>query len=237
MPRKNNELAEADGFKQAVESLFVGEKAKAQALADQKYDLVRQKLHELGGHALFTIGMTAFYLGITSSAIREARRRGNRNDPVGVAKRQKEDPFFGKHAARKDVILKWWAKILREKNGIEQEITGNVGLDFLSTLFIVFKDSKTGKPVVLCNRLSISVDTDLLERTLANQKTEVRALLPEKAIAMPWHEHQEKAAFIDAYREQIEEQHRAKILWLDRMEAQSKAESDRRELEESTPRR
>lgn len=195
--------------------------------AKQDYASVRKMLHGMSGDALFTLSMTAFFLGIASSALREARKKY-------------DDPFFlsKSHTARKDQILRWWATILKKKSGVEEEIEGSAGLDLRPSpnLFIVFKDKITGRPVVLCNSLITSVSDELLSETLRTG-CRIVALTPEKAIEKPWALHEEKAAYIEAYRKHLEAKHRVALLWLDREEAQSKAIADRTELGASTVRR
>lgn len=227
MPRMTNEKAEQEGFKNALESLFADPKKREEILAKQDYAPVRKKLHEMSGDALFTLSMTAFFLGITSSALREARKKYD--DPFSVSK---------SHATRKDQILRWWATVLKKKAGVDEEIEGGVGLDLHPNpnLFIVFKDKITGRPVVLCNSLITSVSDELLSDTL-RAGCRVVALTPEKAIEKPWAVHEEKAAYIEAYRKHLEAKHRRALLWLDREEAQSKAIADRAELDASTARR
>ena len=224
MPRKTNEKAEEEGFKNALESIFADQDKRDELLDSQDYASVRKKLHEMSGDALFTLSMTAFFLGITSSALREARKKYD--DPFSVSK---------SHAARKDQILRWWATVLKKKSGLEEEIEGSAGLDLRPSpnLFIVFKDRKTGSPVVLCNSLITSVSDELLSDTLRTG-CRVVALTPEKAIEKPWEVHEEKAAYIEAYRKHLETKHREKLLWLDREQAQSKALADRAELDAST---
>lgn len=226
MPRLTNEQAEQEGFQKTLESLFVSEEKREEMTAKQDYASVRKKLHEMGGDALFTLSMTAFFLGITSSALREARKKY-------------DDPFFlsKSHTARKDQILRWWATVLKKKSGVEEEIEGSAGLDLRPSpnLFIVFKDKITGRPVVLCNSLITSVSDELLSDTLRTG-CRIVALTPEKAIEKPWAMHEEKAAYIEAYRKHLETKHREKLLWLDREQAQSKAIADRAELDASTPR-
>ena len=227
MPRMTNEKAEAEGFKNALESLFADKEERKRIKATQDYASVRKKLHEMGGDALLTLSMTAFFLGITSSALREARKKYD--DPFSVSK---------SHTARKDQILRWWATVLKKKSGLEEEIEGSAGLDLHPNpnLFIVFKDKITGRPVVLCNSLITSVSDELLSDTL-RAGCRVVALTPEKAIEKPWAVHEEKAAYIEAYRKHLEAKHRVALLWLDREEAQSKAIADRTELGASTVRR
>lgn len=222
-----NEKAEAEGFKNALESLFADKEERKRIKATQDYASVRKKLHEMGGDALLTLSMTAFFLGITSSALREARKKYD--DPFSVSK---------SHTARKDQILRWWATVLKKKSGLEEEIEGSAGLDLHPNpnLFIVFKDKITGRPVVLCNSLITSVSDELLSDTL-RAGCRVVALTPEKAIEKPWAVHEEKAAYIEAYRKHLEAKHRVALLWLDREEAQSKAIADRTELGASTVRR
>lgn len=224
MPRKTNEKAEEEGFKNALESIFADQDKRDELLDSQDYASVRKKLHEMSGDALFTLSMTAFFLGITSSALREARKKYD--DPFSVSK---------SHAARKDQILRWWATVLKKKAGVDEEIEGGVGLDLHPNpnLFIVFKDKITGRPVVLCNSLITSVSDELLSDTL-RAGCRVVALTPEKAIEKPWAMHEEKAAYIEAYRKHLETKHREKLLWLDREQAQSKALADRAELDAST---
>ncbi|MBA0350871.1 hypothetical protein D7Y52_18810 [Stenotrophomonas maltophilia] len=221
-----NEKAEAEGFKNALESLFADKEERKRIKATQDYASVRKKLHEMGDDALLTLSMTAFFLGITSSALREARKKY-------------DDPFFvsKSHTARKDQILRWWATVLKKKSGVEEEIEGSAGLDLRPNpnLFIVFKDRKTGSPVVLCNSLITSVSDELLSDTL-RAGCRVVAFTPEKAIEKPWAVHEEKAAYIEAYRKHLEAKHRRALLWLDREEAQSKAIADRAELDASTAR-
>ncbi|MEN4950275.1 hypothetical protein [Stenotrophomonas sp. TWI819] len=221
-----NEKAEQEGFKNALESLFADPKKREEILAKQDYASVRRKLHAMSGDALFTLSMTAFFRGITSSALREARKKCD--DPFSVSK---------SHSARKDQILRWWATVLKKKSGVVEEIEGGVGLDLHPSpnLFIVFKDKKTGRPVVLCNSLITSVSDELLSDTLRTG-CRIVALAPEKAIEKPWSVHQEKAAYIQAYRKHLEAQHREKLLWLDRKQAQSKSLADRAELDASTAR-
>lgn len=227
MPRMTNEKAEEEGFKNALESIFADQDKRDELLESQDYASVRKKLHEMSGDALFTLSMTSFFLGITSSALREARKKY-------------DDPFFlsKSHTARKDQILRWWATVLKKKSGLEEEIEGSAGLDLRPSpnLFIVFKDRETGSPVVLCNSLITSVSDELLSDTLRTG-CRVVALTPEKAIEKPWALHEEKAAYIEAYRKHLEAQHRVALLWLDREEAQSKAIADRTELGTSTVRR
>ena len=227
MPRMTNEKAEEEGFKNALESIFADQDKRDELLDSQDYASVRKKLHEMSGDALFTLSMTAFFLGITSSALREARKKY-------------DDPFFlsKSHAARKDQILRWWATVLKKKSGLEEEIEGSAGLDLRPSpnLFIVFKDRKTGRPVVLCNSLITSVSDELLSDTLRTG-CRVVALTPEKAIEKPWAVHEEKAAYIEAYRKHLEAKHRQKLQWLDREQAQSKALADQAELDASTVRR
>lgn len=227
MPRKTNEKAEEEGFKNALESIFADQDKRDELLDSQDYASVRKKLHEMSGDALFTLSMTAFFLGITSSALREARKKYD--DPFSVSK---------SHTARKDQILRWWATVLKKKSGLEEEIEGSAGLDLRPSpnLFIVFKDRKTGRPVVLCNSLITSVSDELLSDTLRTG-CRVVAFTPEKAIEKPWAVHEEKAAYIEAYRKHLEAKHRVALLWLDREEAQSKAIADRAELDASTARR
>lgn len=227
MPRMTNEKAEQEGFKNALESLFADPKKREEILAKQDYASVRRKLHAMSGDALFTQSMTAFFLGITSSALREARKKYD--DPFSMSK---------SHTARKDQILRWWATVLKKRSGLVEEIEGGVGLDLHPNpnLFIVFKDKKTGRPVVLCNSLITSVSDELLSDTL-RAGCRVVALTPEKAIEKPWAVHEEKAAYIEAYRKHLEAKHRRALLWLDREEAQSKAIADRAELDASTARR
>jgi cbb3-type cytochrome oxidase subunit 3 len=227
MPRLTNEQAEQEGFQKTLESLFASEEKREEMTAKQDYASVRKMLHRMSGDALFTLSMTAFFLGITSSALREARKKYD--DPFSVSK---------SHAARKDQILRWWATVLKKKSGLVEEIEGGVGLDLHPNpnLFIVFKDKKTGRPVVLCNSLITSVSDELLSDTLRTG-CRIVALTPEKAIEKPWAVHQEKAAYIQAYRKHLEAQHREKLLWLDREQAQSKAIADRAELDASTVRR
>ena len=227
MPRLTNEQAEQEGFQKTLESLFASEEKREEMTAEQDYASVRKMLHRMSGDALFTLSMTAFFLGITSSALREARKKYD--DPFSVSK---------SHAARKDQILRWWATVLKKKSGLVEEIEGGVGLDLHPNpnLFIVFKDKKTGRPVVLCNSLITSVSDELLSDTLRTG-CRIVALTPEKAIEKPWAVHQEKAAYIQAYRKHLEAQHREKLLWLDREQAQSKAIADRAELDASTVRR
>lgn len=222
-----NEKAEQEGFKNALESLFADPKKREEILAKQDYASVRRKLHAMSGDALFTQSMTAFFLGITSSALREARKKYD--DPFSMSK---------SHTARKDQILRWWATVLKKRSGLVEEIEGGVGLDLHPNpnLFIVFKDKKTGRPVVLCNSLITSVSDELLSDTL-RAGCRVVALTPEKAIEKPWAVHEEKAAYIEAYRKHLEAKHRRALLWLDREEAQSKAIADRAELDASTARR
>lgn len=224
MPRMTNEKAEEEGFKNALESLFLHKEERKRIKAAQDYASVRKKLHEMGGDALFTLSMTAFFLGITSSALREARKKYD--DPFSVSK---------SHTARKDQILRWWATVLKKKSGLEEEIEGSAGLDLRPSpnLFIVFKDKITGRPVVLCNSLITSVSDELLSDTLRTG-CRIVALTPEKAIEKPWEVHEEKAAYIEAYRKHLETKHREKLLWLDREQAQSKALADRAELDAST---
>lgn len=221
-----NEKAEEEGFKNALESIFADQDKRDELLESQDYASVRKKLHEMGGDALLTLSMTAFFLGITSSALREARKKY-------------DDPFFlsKSHTARKDQILRWWATVLKKKSGVEEEIEGSAGLDLRPSpnLFIVFKDKITGRPVVLCNSLITSVSDELLSDTLRTG-CRIVALTPEKAIEKPWAMHEEKAAYIEAYRKNLETKHREKLLWLDREQAQSKAIADRAELDASTPR-
>jgi len=219
-----NEKAEQEGFKNALESLFADPKKREEILAKQDYASVRKKLHEMSGDAFFTLSMTAFFLGITSSALREARKKYD--DPFSVSK---------SHTARKDQILRRWATVLKRKSGLVEEIEGGVGLDLHPNpnLFIVFKDKITGRPVVLCNSLITSVSDELLSDTL-RAGCRVVALTPEKAIEKPWAVHEEKAAYIEAYRNHLEAKHRQKLLWLDREQAQSKALADRAELDAST---
>lgn len=226
MPRLTSEQAEQEGFQKTLESLFASEEKREEMTAKQDYASVRKKLHEMSGDALFTLSMTAFFLGITSSALREARKKYD--DPFSVSK---------SHAARKDQILRWWATVLKKKSGLVEEIEGGVGLDLHPNpnIFIVFKDKKTGRPVVLCNSLITSVSDELLSDTL-RAGCRVVALTPEKAIEKPWAAHEEKAAYIEAYRKHLETKHREKLLWLDREQAQSKAIADRAELDASTPR-
>lgn len=221
-----NEKAEEEGFKNALESLFADEKERKRIKATQDYASVRKKLHEMGGDALFTLSMTAFFLGITSSALREARKKYD--DPFSLSK---------SHTARKDQILRWWATVLKKKSGLEDEIEGSAGLDLHPNpnLFIVFKDKINGRPVVLCNSLITSVSDKLLSDTLRTG-CRIVALTPEKAIEKPWAMHEEKAAYIEAYRKHLEAQHWEKLLWLDREQAQSKAIAGRAELDASTPR-
>ncbi|WIA63259.1 hypothetical protein [Stenotrophomonas sp. BIO128-Bstrain] len=227
MPRKTNEKAEEEGFKNALESIFADQDKRDELLDSQDYASVRKKLHEMSGDALFTLSMTAFFLGITSSALREARKKYD--DPFSVSK---------SHAARKDQILRWWATVLKKKSGLEEEIEGSAGLDLRPSpnLFIVFKDRKTGSPVVLCNSLITSVSDELLSDTLRTG-CRVVALTPEKAIEKPWAVHDEKAAYIEAYRKHLEAKHRQKLLWMDREQAQSKALAERAELDASTTKR
>ncbi|MBW8374969.1 hypothetical protein [Stenotrophomonas sp.] len=227
MPRKTNEKAEEEGFKNALESIFADQDKRDELLDSQDYASVRKKLHEMSGDALFTLSMTAFFLGITSSALREARKKYD--DPFSVSK---------SHAARKDQILRWWATVLKKKSGLEEEIEGSAGLDLRPSpnLFIVFKDRKTGSPVVLCNSLITSVSDELLSDTLRTG-CRVVALTPEKAIEKPWAVHDEKAAYIEAYRKHLEAKHRQKLLWMDREHAQSKALAERAELDASTTKR
>jgi len=227
MPRKTNEKAEEEGFKNALESIFADQDKRDELLDSQDYASVRKKLHEMSGDALFTLSMTAFFLGITSSALREARKKYD--DPFSVSK---------SHTARKDQILRWWTTVLKKKSGVEEEIEGSAGLDLRPSpnLFIVFKDKITGRPVVLCNSLITSVSDELLSDTL-RAGCRVVALTPEKAIEKPWEVHEEKAAYIEAYRKHLETKHREKLLWLDREQAQSKALADRAELDASTVRR
>ncbi len=226
MPRMTNEKAEEEGFKNALESIFADQDKRDELLESQDYASVRKKLHEMSGDALFTLSMTSFFLGITSSALREARKKY-------------DDPFFlsKSHTARKDQILRWWATVLKKKSGVEEEIEGSAGLDLRPSpnLFIVFKDKITGRPVVLCNSLITSVSDELLSDTLRTG-CRIVALTPEKAIEKPWAMHEEKAAYIEAYRKHLETKHREKLLWLDREQAQSKAIADRAELDASTPR-
>lgn len=224
MPRKTNEKAEEEGFKNALESIFADQDKRDELLDSQDYASVRKKLHEMSGDALFTLSMTAFFLGITSSALREARKKYD--DPFSVSK---------SHTARKDQILRWWTTVLKKKSGVEEEIEGSAGLDLRPSpnLFIVFKDKITGRPVVLCNSLITSVSDELLSDTL-RAGCRVVALTPEKAIEKPWEVHEEKAAYIEAYRKHLETKHREKLLWLDREQAQSKALADRAELDAST---
>ncbi|MDY0978665.1 MULTISPECIES: hypothetical protein [unclassified Stenotrophomonas] len=221
-----NEKAEEEGFKNALESIFADQDKRDELLESQDYASVRKKLHEMSGDALFTLSMTSFFLGITSSALREARKKY-------------DDPFFlsKSHTARKDQILRWWATVLKKKSGVEEEIEGSAGLDLRPSpnLFIVFKDKITGRPVVLCNSLITSVSDELLSDTLRTG-CRIVALTPEKAIEKPWAMHEEKAAYIEAYRKHLETKHREKLLWLDREQAQSKAIADRAELDASTPR-
>lgn len=226
MPRMTNEKAEEEGFKNALESIFADQDKRDELLESQDYASVRKKLHEMGGDALLTLSMTAFFLGITSSALREARKKYD--DPFSVSK---------SHTARKDQILRWWATVLKKKSGLEEEIEGSAGLDLRPSpnLFIVFKDKITGRPVVLCNSLITSVSDELLSDTLRTG-CRIVALTPEKAIEKPWAMHEEKAAYIEAYRKHLETKHREKLLWLDREQAQSKAIADRAELDASTPR-
>ncbi|HHA2903954.1 TPA: hypothetical protein ACOD92_000195 [Stenotrophomonas maltophilia] len=222
-----DEKAEEEGFKNALESIFADQDKRDELLESQDYASVRKKLHEMSGDALFTLSMTSFFLGITSSALREARKKY-------------DDPFFlsKSHTARKDQILRWWATVLKKKSGLEEEIEGSAGLDLRPSpnLFIVFKDRETGSPVVLCNSLITSVSDELLSDTLRTG-CRVVALTPEKAIEKPWAVHDEKAAYIEAYRKHLEAKHRRALLWLDREEAQSKAIADRAELDASTARR
>lgn len=227
MPRKTNEKAEEEGFKNALESIFADQDKRDELLDSQDYASVRKKLHEMSGDALFTLSMTAFFLGITSSALREARKKYD--DPFSVSK---------SHAARKDQILRWWATVLKKKSGLEEEIEGSAGLDLRPSpnLFIVFKDRKTGSPVVLCNSLITSFSDELLSDTLRTG-CRVVALTPEKAIEKPWAVHDEKAAYIEAYRKHLEAKHRQKLLWMDREQAQSKALAERAELDASTTKR
>lgn len=227
MPRMTNEKAEQEGFKNALESLFADPKKREEILAKQDYASVRRKLHAMSGDALFAQSMTAFFLGITSSALREARKKYD--DPFSMSK---------SHTARKDQILLWWATVLKKRSGPVEEIEGDVGLDLHPNpnLFIVFKDKKMGRPVVLCNSLITSVSDELLSDTL-RAGCRVVALTPEKAIEKPWAVHEEKAAYIEAYRKHLEAKHRRVHLWLDREEAQSKAIADRAELDASTARR
>ncbi len=226
MPRMTNEKAEEEGFKNALESIFADQDKRDELLDSQDYASVRKKLHEMSGDALFTLSMTAFFLGITSSALREARKKY-------------DDPFFlsKSHTARKDQILRWWATVLKKKGGVEEEIEGSAGLDLRPSpnFFIVFKDKITGRPVVLCNSLITSVSDELLSDTLRTG-CRIVALTPAKAIEKPWAMHEEKAAYIGAYRRHLETKHREKLLWLDREQAQSKAIADRAELDASTPR-
>ena len=226
MPRMTNEKAEEEGFKNALESIFADQDKRDELLESQDYASVRKKLHEMSGDALFTLSMTSFFLGITSSALREARKKY-------------DDPFFlsKSHTARKDQILRWWATVLKKKSGVEEEIEGSAGLDLRPSpnLFIVFKDKITGRPVVLCNSLITSVSDELLSDTLRTG-CRIVALTPEKAIEKPWAMHEEKAAYIEAYRKHLETKHREKLLWLNREQAQSKAIADRAELDASTPR-
>lgn len=224
MPRMTNEKAEAEGFKNALESLFADKEERKRIKATQDYASVRKKLHEMGGDALLTLSMTAFFLGITSSALREARKKYD--DPFSVSK---------SHTARKHQILRWWATVLKKKSGLEEEIEGSAGLDLHPNpnLFIVFKDRITGRPVVLCNSLITSVSDELLSDTL-RAGCRVVALTPETAIEKPWAVHDEKAAYIEAYRKHLEAKHRQKLQWLDREQAQSKALADRAELDAST---
>ena len=227
MPRMTNEKAEEEGFKNALESIFADQDKRDELLESQDYASVRKKLHEMSGDALFTLSMTSFFLGITSSALREARKKY-------------DDPFFlsKSHTARKDQILRWWATVLKKKSGLEEEIEGSAGLDLRPSpnLFIVFKDRKTGSPVVLCNSLITSVSDELLSDTLRTG-CRVVALTPEKAIEKPWAVHDEKAAYIEAYRKHLEAKHRQKLLWMDREHAQSKALAERAELDASTTKR
>jgi len=222
-----NEKAEEEGFKNALESIFADQDKRDELLESQDYASVRKKLHEMSGDALFTLSMTSFFLGITSSALREARKKY-------------DDPFFlsKSHTARKDQILRWWATVLKKKSGLEEEIEGSAGLDLRPSpnLFIVFKDRKTGSPVVLCNSLITSVSDELLSDTLRTG-CRVVALTPEKAIEKPWAVHDEKAAYIEAYRKHLEAKHRQKLLWMDREHAQSKALAERAELDASTTKR
>lgn len=226
MPRMTNEKAEQESFKNALESLFADPKKREESLAKQDYAPVRKKLHEMGGDALLTLPMTAFFLGITSSALREARKKCD--DPFSVSK---------SHTARKDQILRCWATVLKKKSGLEEEIEGSAGLDLhpCPNLFIVFKDKITGRPVVICNSLITSVSDELLSDTLRTG-CRIVALTPEKAIEKPWAMHEEKAAYTEAYRKHLETKHWEKLLWLDREQAQSKAIADRAELDASTPR-
>jgi cbb3-type cytochrome oxidase subunit 3 len=226
MPRLTNEQAEQEGFQKTLESLFASEEKREEMTAKQDYASVRKMLHRMSGDALFTLSMTAFFLGITSSALREARKKYD--DPFSLSK---------SHTARKDQILRWWAAVLKEKSGLEEEIEGSAGLDLHPNpnLFIVFKDKKTGRPVVLCNSLITSVSDELLSDTL-RAGCRVVALTPEKAIEKPWAVHEEKVDYIEAYRKHLEAQHRQKLLWLDREQAQSKAIADRAEINASTPR-
>lgn len=227
MPRKTNEKAEEEGFKNALESIFADQDKRDELLDSQDYASVRKKLHEMSGDALFTLSMTAFFLGITSSALREARKKYD--DPFSVSK---------SHTARKDQILRWWTTVLKKKSGVEEEIEGSAGLDLRPSpnLFIVFKDKITGRPVVLCNSLITSVSDELLSDTL-RAGCRVVALTPEKAIEKPWAVHDEKAAYIEAYRKHLEAKHRQKLLWMDREQAQSKALAERAELDASTTKR
>ncbi len=226
MPRLTNEQAEQEGFQKTLESLFVSEEKREEMTAKQDYASVRKMLHGMSGDALFTLSMTAFFLGITSSALREARKKYD--DPFSLSQ---------SHTARKDQILRWWATVLKKKSGLEEEIEGSAGLDLRPSpnLFIVFKDKITGRPVVLCNSLITSVSDELLSDTLRTG-CRVVALTPEKAIEKPWAVHEEKVAYIEAYRKHLEAQHREKLLWLDREQAQSRAIADRAELDASTPR-
>jgi hypothetical protein len=227
-PKKSrflNEAQEEEGFKQALESLFYDKEKRKKEIAKQDYASVRHGLHKAPGSALFTQAMTVFYLGITSSALRELRRR-----------RKNGDPFAGQHSAKKEIILKWYVKSLREKSGLTSEVEGNIGLDYNANLFVAIKDKATGKTAVLCNRLITSIDDQLLQDTLANQKARVLALTPEQAIEKPWIEQREKVAFINAYRAYLQQQHAQKMQWLDREESSSNALSVRDEIEAATPR-
>lgn len=52
MPRMTNEKAEAEGFKNALESLFADKEERKRIKATQDYASVRKKLHEMGGDSL-----------------------------------------------------------------------------------------------------------------------------------------------------------------------------------------
>lgn len=197
-----------EGFIRSAVEVIAHPGQRSAVIARSEHRTVHRLLDESPDGTLFTQPMAEFYFQVPRRKF-EALKRLHGNPFADSISRPK--------VASKNVLLSWYAKVIKAGQNITDGFSGRLGRASDGTPFIVMRDSSKNINKIISHSGITVLDLDAIEDAF-RQGAVIMAMHIDQALGLPWVSAEEKHLWRQAYRRVLERAYRLAMAMLDRQE-------------------